>query len=347
MREKIQGFLIGVLLAVCGVAGAQLLPYFGPVTGILYGTAGDPQTSVATLAQFESALSQSPGLVLGSATGGGQGAGSLNATAVYVNGVAVGGSISPANPTGEVCSSVVDGVATTYMRSDAAPPLNETCNYTLTGAVNLSPSSGTDAVNGVASSLAYKVASGSSSSTDIGDLAITRAGSTANEACEGPNLYLDDTTNSKTLCLQLSGDQIELWHDGTQDAYWNSSHQLATTVAPGQAANGVGYQGTPTNSQSSNYTVAASDNGKTIEFTSSSGETVTIPCDELPGGFVVTIINSYGNTAVTITSSEGSLYWAIGAGNTTGNRTLTGQGIATIYVSGFLAGCEISGSGLS
>lgn len=120
-----------------------------------------------------------------------------------------------------------------------------------------------------------------------------------------------------------------------------------TTASPGQAANGIGYQGTPTNAQDSNYTVAASDNGKSIEFQGSSGETLTVPCNILPQGFVVTVISSYGGVAVTITSSSGSLYWANGSSNVTGNRTLTGQGIATIYISSFLAGCLITGSGLS
>jgi hypothetical protein len=45
---------------------------------------------------------------------------------------ASGGSGTGANPTGSVGPTAVNGVATTFLRSDGAPPLNETASYTLT-----------------------------------------------------------------------------------------------------------------------------------------------------------------------------------------------------------------------
>jgi hypothetical protein len=53
-----------------------------------------------------------------------------------------GGGASPANPTGTVGLSAVNGVLTTYMRSDAAPPLSQSISPTMTGNWIFQPTSG-------------------------------------------------------------------------------------------------------------------------------------------------------------------------------------------------------------
>lgn len=86
------------------------------------------------------------GMLLGAPTGGDQGAGTLNATGLFVNGVAVGGSISPANPTASVGLTAVNGTATTYMRSDAAPPISQAIAPTWTAVHTFHPSAATTAI---------------------------------------------------------------------------------------------------------------------------------------------------------------------------------------------------------
>ena len=82
------------------------------------------------------------GLVWGAATGGSQGAGTINATGLFVNGVAVGtSSVVAGDPTSAIGLTVVPGSAPTFMRSDAAPPINQAIAPTWTG--NHSFSSGT------------------------------------------------------------------------------------------------------------------------------------------------------------------------------------------------------------
>jgi hypothetical protein len=79
---------------------------------------------------------------IGSPTGGGQGVGTLNATGLFVNGVAVlTSSAVGANPTAKVGLTAVNGSATTFMRSDGAPPIDQAIAPTWTAAHVFSPSS--------------------------------------------------------------------------------------------------------------------------------------------------------------------------------------------------------------
>lgn len=88
------------------------------------------------------------GLFMAGATGGNKGAGTINATALYANGVLIG-SANAANPTGTIGLTAVNGTQSTYMRSDAAPPLSQSISPTMSGnwtftsfnGLNLTPSS--------------------------------------------------------------------------------------------------------------------------------------------------------------------------------------------------------------
>lgn len=82
------------------------------------------------------------GLVLNGATGGDQGAGTLNMSGCFVNGVACStGGATAANPTGTVGLTAVNGVAGTYIRSDGAPALSQAIVPTWTGAHTFSAAS--------------------------------------------------------------------------------------------------------------------------------------------------------------------------------------------------------------
>lgn len=63
-------------------------------------------------------------VLVGAPTGGGQGVGTINATGLYVNGVAVSNATG-ANPGASVGLSTVNGSATTFLRSDGAPALSQ------------------------------------------------------------------------------------------------------------------------------------------------------------------------------------------------------------------------------
>lgn len=109
-------FLLALLLSA-SAAHAQtiLLNKFGPVNGVMVGTVGDPQTSVATITTIEGLLSASPGVVLGGASGGAFGVGTINATGLYINGSAVGigsGSVTSVGLTGPICFGVTGSPVT-------------------------------------------------------------------------------------------------------------------------------------------------------------------------------------------------------------------------------------------
>ena len=80
-------------------------------------------------------------LVAGAPTGGGLGAGTLNAQGLYVNGVAVGSTTAAT-----IGLTAVNGSASTVMRSDAAPALSQAIAPTWTGTHTHTPSSG-NAIN--------------------------------------------------------------------------------------------------------------------------------------------------------------------------------------------------------
>ena len=80
-------------------------------------------------------------VLVGAPTGGNQGAGTLNAAGLYVNGVSVAAPTG-ANPTGTVGLAAVDGSAATFLRSDGAPPLSQAIAPTWTGDHTFTPGSG-------------------------------------------------------------------------------------------------------------------------------------------------------------------------------------------------------------
>lgn len=82
-----------------------------------------------------------------------------------------------------------------------------------TGTVTINtPTSGIAlTVGGTNASIAASIISGLSASTAGADTRVSRAGSTINQAGQGPNIFLNDTTNVTGYYLQDSGGQFELW----------------------------------------------------------------------------------------------------------------------------------------
>jgi hypothetical protein len=131
---------------------------------------------------------------------------------------------------------------------------------------------------------------------------------------------------------------------GTQTALNIRGDGLTQAVDQGGSLQDVGWRGTPLNQQSGNYTLVLADRGKTINSAGASA-TITIPANVFSGGDVVSIRVASGNTNTIAQGTSLTLSWA-GNGSSTGNRTLTGEGLATILFSSATA-ATISGAGLS
>ena len=94
--------------------------------------------------------------------------------------------------------------------------------------------------------------------------------------------------------------------------------------------------------ESSAYTLVAADAGKAIEIAAGG---ITVPNGVFGGGDAITIINDSGSSqSITMGTGLGNMF-NTGAG-TSGNLTLAGRGMATIYFVNSTT-CYISGGGLS
>jgi len=96
----------------------------------------------------------------------------------------------------------------------------------------------------------------------------------------------------------------------------------------------------PKTDKSSSYTLVSADTG-TVIYTSAG---VTVPYNTVAAGTIITVINTSGSD-ITITQAS-SMVLNNSADATTGNRTLAGKGMATLYFPN-TQNCYISGSGLS
>ena len=175
----------------------------------------------------------------------------------------------------------------------------------------------------------------------------------------GSHSYIDDLDTGE---LHIRSDQINFNKytgealarfraDGNCELFYDNSSKFQTTAA------GVTVTGTatatavedskgdvrsiPLNSKTSSYTLVASDAGKCILITTGG---ITVNNNVFSAGDAVTIINSSASDQ-TITQGSGFTI-NNSADATTGNRTLAGRGMCTLY---FILANEayISGAGLS
>ena len=97
----------------------------------------------------------------------------------------------------------------------------------------------------------------------------------------------------------------------------------------------------PNSSKTGAYTLVATDGGKAIHITTGG---VTVPNAVFAGGEAVTIVNSSGSDQTITQGTSLTMYNAADAA--TGNRTLAGRGVATVWFhNGSTA--YITGAGLS
>ena len=170
----------------------------------------------------------------------------------------------------------------------------------------------------------------------------------------GTDSYISHTPTSGKLAIRTDeirissydGDEamIKSFKDGATYLYYDGSNKIQTTAAgvtvTGTVSDSLGdVRSIPQNSQSSAYTLVASDAGKHVITDSA----VTIPNSVFAAGDAVTIVNNSGSD-IALTKSINNLYLSTDGSNA--SRTLAARGTATIlFVSG-TAG-YISGAGLS
>ena len=140
--------------------------------------------------------------------------------------------------------------------------------------------------------------------------------------------------------LPLSGGTLT-GNVSTSGGFNSSSNITAVAVQATSLVDSVGNVRRVTqNYQNGAYTLVAGDLGKCVSIP---GSGCVIPASVFTAGDVVSIVNRSGS-AMTLTASIGTLYNT--ADGTTGNRSLAGRGICSIWFESASVG-YISGSGLS
>jgi hypothetical protein len=132
---------------------------------------------------------------------------------------------------------------------------------------------------------------------------------------------------------------VPLWNGSDTKTLKDSGIKIAVHTA----ASSLGYLGAPQNDQDDDYTLVATDAGKTVRHNSSDPHAYTIPPNSSVAFAVGTIINmrNVGAGAVTITQGSGVTLRQAGTSNS-GNRTLAQYGEVSLrkdatdtwYVSG-------------
>ena len=149
----------------------------------------------------------------------------------------------------------------------------------------------------------------------------------------------DTTADGGGLTLKGASDKTFNWVNSTDS--WTSSENIEVAAGKFFKDDKGNLRSIPANAQSSAHVGVAADAGKAI-YISSGG--VTINNSVFSAGDAVTIINNSGSDQ-TITQGSGvTIHNAADAA--TGNRTLAGRGMATIWFASASV-AYISGAGLS
>jgi hypothetical protein len=285
-------------------------------------------------------------VVVGAATGGGQGRGSINAQALYVNGVAVlTSSASGANPTAKVGTSVVNGSATTFMRSDGAPPIDLTITPTWTGAHTFNFAAGAATAVTIDAAVNNHGLQITGATNTSGGAWVARMFSAQGSGFSNGLWLIGGTTSGDVAFLvdtATAGNATLFEILGNGETY--VIEPVASTGVSG--CHQVGYVDIPQHSVgASDVTVAFSDRGKHL-LMNNTGHKVIVSANAttaLPIGHCTTIICASGVTS-TATVQTDTLTW-LPSGNT-GARVIAPFGMATLLKIGATS-WVISGVGIT
>jgi hypothetical protein len=225
-------------LSLAGAAGSYALTLTGSSTtgqskGLLV-KAGTNSSDISALFQNQSGASTffqidgAGSLTVGSPTGGGKGAGTINATGVYIGGVAVSTTtITSANPSASVGLSAVNGTSTSYMTADSAPVLSQAIAPTWTGAHVFTPAAGVAAtVNVKANQIGISVVGGTNTANNYlaSFVSAQAAGFSSGVLIEAATtvgdyaLVVNDATNG-TNFFAVRGDSLVTVGNATVSSY--------------------------------------------------------------------------------------------------------------------------------
>lgn len=255
------------------------------------------------------------------------GSGSLTAAdSVYLTPLLTGnkgadGSGSPANPSASIGLTAVNGVATTYIRSDGAPALDQSISPTWSGTHKFTnapvPTTSGGAALGTTSLQWSNV--------------FLASGAVVNYA--NGNFTITHSSGALTMSGTLSLGTSNAFTCGTIELGAATDTTISRSAAGVIAVEGVPvYSNIPQNSQSAAYTLVLADAQKHILHPSAdtTARVFTIPANSsvaFPIGTAVTFINQNAGGVITISITTDTMRLA-GAG-TTGSRTLAANGIAT------------------
>ena len=150
-----------------------------------------------------------------------------------------------------------------------------------------------------------------------------------------------DVNVASNWSMKPYGKYLYFREGGTTDrVHFTDTGNVVTTVGEFQDSKGS-LRAIPRELKGSAYTLVLADAGKCIAISSGG---ITVPHNVLGTGHAVTIINNSGTDQTITQAASLSMYYT--ADQSTGNRTLAGRGMATIW---FSSGAEayITGSGLS
>lgn len=318
------------------------------------GTASGARTNLGAAASGSNsditALTASGGIQIGAPTGGAQGTGTINATALYINGVGVGtgsGSVtsvalsggttgltasgSPITTSGTITLGGTLAVAnggtgqTSYTNGQLL--IGNTTGNTLTKAT-LTAGSGITITNGAGSITIASTASGGTVTSVNASGGTTGLSFSGGPITGSGTLTLSGTlavANGGTGAATASGARLNLSAAASGANSDITSLTAVTSINSSATINGVtiGYRSIPRSTTSG--TAAVGDVGKCIAVTAG----LTIPNATFAAGDAISIYNDSAS-AVTITQGT-SLTLRLAGTTTTGNRTLAARGIATVW----------------
>ena len=267
-------------------------------------------------------------IVAGTPTGGAKGIGTINATGLYVNGTSViTQAAQGSNPTAVVGLSVVNGTATTYLRSDGAPPLDQSIAPTWTGThifnpgtgigtaitINLQPNSEGITINGGTNTAGhFLMRLFSAQAAGFSNGLVVEAGTNESDT------PFEVATAAGSVLMKIFGNGENVVAEPTTNASASSTlHQVGYVDAPQLILNASG-------------TFSQSYRGKSITHFSSSAHTWTLPTDanvNLPLGASFLLCVALGTITL---NSAANIVWATGTG-VTGSRTLTAPALVLVH----------------
>jgi len=170
----------------------------------------------------------------------------------------------------------------------------------------------------------------------------------------GADLYMGTDAGEVYIQTGTGGNDVgvKVNSGGSVDLYFNNSPKLSTSNTGISVTGAVAATGSITDDKgdvrkiimktngTNNYNLILSDVGKAIH----SSADVVVPNSVFSAGDAVTLINSAGSNMAVQQGSGVTMYNS--ADGATGNRTLSGKGMATVYFVD-ASTCYITGSGLT